>query len=90
MKKILIIEDEPVSALRLKNLMLHIDDTLEIDGPLESVAEVVDYIQSHNDYDLILADVSLRDGKVFDAFKQVSPSSFVIFTTLMMNIQWML
>ena len=81
MKKILIIEDEPVSALRLKNLMLHIDDTLEIDGPLESVAEVVDYIQSHNDYDLILADVSLRDGKVFDAFKQVPPSSFVIFTT---------
>ena len=31
MKKILIIEDEPVSALRLKNLMLHIDDTLEIE-----------------------------------------------------------
>lgn len=33
MKKVLIIEDELLSAKRLKKMILDIDDTLEVDGP---------------------------------------------------------
>ena len=81
MKKVLIIEDELPSAKRLEKLLLEMDDTLEIDGPLQSIREVVGYLQSHDDYDLIFSDIRLLDGDVFAAFQEVLPSSFVIFTT---------
>ena len=81
MKKVLIIEDELLSAKRLKKKILDIDDTLEVDGPLQSVKDVVEYLESHDDYDLIFSDIRLLDGDVFMAFQKVLPSSFVIFTT---------
>lgn len=81
MKKVLIIEDELLSAKRLKKMILDIDDTLEVDGPLQSVKDVVEYIQAHDDYDLVFSDIRLLDGDVFMAFQKVLPSSLVIFTT---------
>ena len=81
MKKVLIIEDEYYSAHRLMRLVSDVDDTLEVHGPLKSVAEVVAELTLHNDYDLILSDIRLSDGEVFDAFRAVMPQSFVIFTT---------
>lgn len=81
MKKILVIEDEHYSALRLKKLIADFDDTLEICGPLKTVREVVEELRQNNDYDLIFADICLADGDVFDAFREVMPESFVIFTT---------
>lgn len=68
MKKVVIIEDELLSATRLKKKVLDIDDTLQVDGPLRSVKEVVDYFQSHDDYDLVFSDIRLLDGTVFMAF----------------------
>ncbi len=81
MKKILIIEDDNFSAKRLKRLVMDIDDTVDIHGPLKSVNEVVDELTVNNDYDLILSDIRLVDGDVFEAFRKVKPKSFVIFTT---------
>ena len=81
MKKVLIIEDELFSAKRLKKMILDIDDTLEVDGPLQSVKDVVEYMQAHDDYDLVFSDIRLLDGDVFMAFQKVLPSSLVIFTT---------
>ncbi len=65
MKKVLIIEDELLSAKRLKKMILDIDDTLEVDGPLQSVKDVVEYMQAHDDYDLVFSDIRLLDGDVF-------------------------
>ncbi len=81
MKKVLLIEDELLSAKRLKKMILDIDDTLEVDGPLQSVKDVVEYMQAHDDYDLVFSDIRLLDGDVFMAFQKVLPSSLVIFTT---------
>lgn len=81
MKKVLIVEDELLSARRLKKEVLSIDETLEVDGPLRTVDEVVDYLRSNNDYDLIFSDIRLLDGDVFEAFEIETPKSFVIFTT---------
>lgn len=81
MKKVLIIEDERISAIRLEKLIREIDDTIEVEGPLASVSEVVEHLRLHNDYDLIFADIRLSDGDVFTAFQEIMPASFVIFTT---------
>ena len=81
MKKILIIEDDYFSAKRLKKLIMDIDDTTNVHGPLKSVNEVVEALSVNNDYDLIFSDIRLVDGDVFEAFRQVMPKSLVIFTT---------
>lgn len=81
MRKVLIIEDEIYSALRLKRLILDIDDTTDIHGPLKSIAEVTAELSVNNDYDLIFSDIRLTDGDVFEAFRKVRPNAFVIFTT---------
>ena len=44
MKKVLIIEDERISAIRLEKLIREIDDTIEVEGPLVSVSEVVEHL----------------------------------------------
>ena len=41
MKKVLIIEDDHFSARRLKRLVMDIDDTIDVYGPLKSIMEVV-------------------------------------------------
>lgn len=81
MRNILIIEDEPISADRLKRMLFDLDDTLIIDGPLSSVQQVVDRLKVRNDYDLIFSDIRLGNKTVFEAFNEVMPNSFVIFTT---------
>ena len=81
MKKVLIIEDERISAIRLEKLIREIDDTIEVEGPLASVSEVVEHLRRHKDYDLIFADIRLSDSDVFTAFQEIMPASFVIFTT---------
>ncbi len=81
MKKVLIIEDDYFSAKRLKRLIMDINDMVDVHGPLKSVNEVVEELSVNNDYDLILSDIRLADGDVFEAFRKVKPKSFVIFTT---------
>lgn len=81
MKKVLIIEDERLSADRLRRLLSDIDDTLEVEGPLETVEAVVSTLKNHNDFHLIFSDIRLRDRLVFEAFREIMPKCMVIFTT---------
>lgn len=55
MQKVLIIEDDHFSARRLKRLIMDIDDTIDVHGPLKSVAEVTEELAANNDYDLIFS-----------------------------------
>lgn len=75
MKKVLIIEDDHFSARRLKRLVMDIDDTIDVYGPLKSIMEVVAELTTNNNYDLIFSDIRLVDGDVFEAFKEVMPKS---------------
>ena len=81
MKRILIIEDERMSASRLKRLICDIDDTLDVVGPLTTVDEVVEALSLDNNFDLIISDIRLHDRLVFEAFHEVMPHCMVIFTT---------
>ncbi len=60
---------------------MDIDDTIDIHGPLKSVAEVIHELKASNNYDLVFSDIRLADGDVFEAFREVMPQAFVIFTT---------
>lgn len=81
MHRILIIEDEALSANRLKRLLLEINDMLDIEGPITSVDNVVKTLHTNNTFDLILSDIRLKDRLVFEAFQEVTPCCPVIFTT---------
>ena len=81
MKRILIIEDERMSASRLKRLISDIDDTLDVVGPLTTVEEVVETLKRDTAFDLIISDIRLHDRLVFEAFHEVVPRCMVIFTT---------
>ena len=78
---ILIIEDEKRNAKLLERLLLEIDFTYIINGPLVSVEETVEYLNSHNQPDLILADIRLTDGLSFEAIRQSGTNAPIIFTT---------
>lgn len=80
--KILLIEDEEINARLIAGLIDEMDEDIELEGPLASVEEVVDYFgDESNRPDLILADIRLNDGEVFDGFRQVELNIPVIFTT---------
>lgn len=81
MYKVLIIEDEPIGAERLRKLILEIDDSISVFGPLRTVNDVKAALRMNNDYDLIISDIRLGGHIVFEAFKETFPNSFVIFTT---------
>jgi len=79
--KLLIIEDEPASAQRLKKLAEEIDPGIIILEILDSIASATDWFNNHTEPDLILSDIHLADGLSFEIFKEVSISCPVIFTT---------
>ncbi|EGN56099.1 DNA-binding response regulator [Hallella multisaccharivorax DSM 17128] len=81
MYKTLIIEDEPLGAEHLRKLILDIDDTISVSGPLKSVEEVKEALRCDNNYDLIFSDIRLGGNIVFDAFKEIFPNALIIFTT---------
>lgn len=77
MKRILIIEDERMSASRLKRL---ISDTLDVIGPLTTVEEVIETLKQDTAFDLIISDIRLHDRLVFEAFHEVMPRCMAVFT----------
>lgn len=79
--KLLIIEDEPASAQRLKKLAEEIDPEIIILEVLDSIASAVDWLRGHTEPDLILSDIQLADGLSFEIFKEITISCPVIFTT---------
>ncbi len=79
--RILIIEDEPISASRLARMIADIMPEAEIEPTLTTVDEVVARLRQDDDYWLVFADVKIGGGDVFQAFRKAEPKSLVIFTT---------
>ena len=78
---ILIVEDEALSARRLKTMVTEMDPTFRVAGITESVRSTIEWLESHPMPDLILMDIELTDGKSFDIFDHVTVKSPVIFVT---------
>lgn len=78
---ILIIEDEPLAAERMAELVKKYDASIEICAQIPSVSNAVEWLNNNSHPDLILMDIQLEDGLSFEIFEQVKVLSPVIFTT---------
>ena len=79
--KVVIIEDEKLSADHLANLLKKVDKNIEIIKNLDTVKAAVSYFKEGIKADLILMDIHLADGNSFEIFNQVILDTPIIFTT---------
>ena len=79
--RVLIFEDEKHTAIRLKNLLAEIDDSIEIVDIISSVEEGVKWYNENEMPDLVFQDIILTDGDCFDIFDIVKVTAPVVFTT---------
>ncbi|MDN3202568.1 LytR/AlgR family response regulator transcription factor [Algoriphagus sediminis] len=79
--KILLAEDEPLALKKIKIILERNFPHFEIFETVESVAEFEDAINSNDNYDLLLCDIHLADGLVFEALSRVSITCPIIFIT---------
>jgi DNA-binding LytR/AlgR family response regulator len=77
----LIVEDEPLAARRLINLLHKQPEPITILGTAESVAQAVALLQAGPAPDVLFLDIHLADGLSFELFEQVEVRCPVIFTT---------
>jgi DNA-binding LytR/AlgR family response regulator len=78
--KVVIVEDEKITAENLATLILKILPDARIMAMLPSVKQATAWL-SMNQADLIFMDIELGDGQSFTIFDQVTISAPVIFTT---------
>lgn len=79
--KIVIIEDEKITADDLRVTICSLNSNAEIVATLNSVKTAIAYFQNHPAPDLIFSDVQLGDGLSFEIFKTVTPEAPIIFCT---------
>lgn len=80
--KIIIIEDEKPAREKLKRLIEQYDATISVVAELASVAQSIEWLNIHPLPELILADIELLDGNVFNVFQEVPHLTCpIIFTT---------
>lgn len=77
---VVIVEDEPLVARNLGQLLHEIDASIQIDATLGSIKEAVKWLKS-NHTDLIFLDIHLSDGNSFRIFDEVQVNTPVIITT---------
>lgn len=78
---IVVFEDDPYHFRLLDHLLSTINPDHEVLGPLTSTESGKAFFSYHQDVDLIIADICLRDGLVFDALDYAPDDIPVIFTT---------
>jgi len=79
--KIVIIEDEKLTANDLADTIVQAEPTGEIVALLHSVDEAISYFKNHTIPDLIFSDIQLGDGLSFDIFSAITLETPVIFCT---------
>lgn len=79
--RVLILEDEALSAKRASQLLREFDPTIEVADILESIEEGVSWLSKNPEPDLLLLDIHLSDGLCFRIFERITVNSPVIFTT---------
>lgn len=79
--KIVIIEDERLTANDLELTIRQYDASIEVTAKLLSVKDAVRYFNDHEAPDLIFSDIQLGDGLSFEIFKATPVNVPVIFCT---------
>jgi two-component system, LytTR family, response regulator LytT len=79
--KVVIIEDEKLTANDLSKTLVKIDSSIEIVTLLHSVEEAASFFKSDPDVDLVFSDIELGDGLSFQIFEKFNISYPIIFCT---------
>lgn len=79
--KVVIIEDEKLTAKDLVKTLLAIDSDIEIVCTIHSVEEGISFFQNKQEVDLIFSDIELGDGLSFDIFQRYQNTTPIIFCT---------
>jgi len=79
--KILLVEDEKLSAEHLKTLLRRIDANITFVGVFDSIKNTVAFLNEKPKLDLIFMDIHLADGISFDIFNHIQIETPLIFTT---------
>ncbi len=77
----LIVEDERLSADRLKNMINEVAPELQIAAILDSVESSLEWFRDNSPPDLIFLDIQLNDGTGLDLLRESKTRCPVIFTT---------
>lgn len=75
----LIIEDEIPSSRRLARKLT--EEKVEVVAELSSVQQAISWLRNHKHPEVFFVDIQLGDGLVFEIFKEIETTSFIIFTT---------
>jgi two-component system, LytTR family, response regulator LytT len=79
--KILIIEDEKLTAKDLSKTLIAIDSEIEIVRIVHSVEEAIEFFKTNPVIDLIFSDIELGDGLSFEIFEKLKITTPIIFCT---------
>jgi DNA-binding LytR/AlgR family response regulator len=80
--RVVIVEDEPVTARNLAHVLQNVDENIIVTISLPDVKEAVEWFNANpSAYDLVFMDIRLADGVSFDIFKQAEILKPVIFVT---------
>lgn len=79
--RVLIFEDEALTAERLTRLLYKYDSSIEIIEIIESVKYGIEWFRNNPQPDLIFMDIQLTDGACFEIFEQIKVEAPIIFTT---------
>jgi DNA-binding LytR/AlgR family response regulator len=77
----LIVEDEPLAARRLADMLARQADPVQVLGTAEAVSQAVEMLRSGPAPDVLFLDIHLADGLSFEIFEQTTVRCPVIFTT---------
>lgn len=78
---ILIIEDEYLTANRIKKIVEEISVEYHVLEIIRSVKQGKEWFKSNEEPDLILSDIELGDGNCFQIFSDYTPQAPIIFLT---------
>jgi DNA-binding LytR/AlgR family response regulator len=82
MIRIVILEDEPLAAQRLTQMINDLEVECQVVQVMDTVTEAIEFFRNNSDdYDIVLMDVQLADGNSFLIFSETEINKPVIFTT---------
>lgn len=79
--KYLMIEDEKAAARNLKAVLEQVAPEMELIDILDSVADAIDWFDTHPMPELVFMDIHLADGSAFEIFDHTDITCPIIFTT---------
>lgn len=78
---IIIIEDEYLTANRIKKLLEEINPDYHVITIIRSVKQGLEWFSVNEEPDLVLSDIELGDGNCFQIFSEYTPQAPILFLT---------